>query len=1383
MNAMQPKTVHAILAGILTIALSVTEGAANARHTGTTRASIAPFVSTGMRFSTVYGRLPLQFEANRGQTDARVKFLARGPGYTIFLTATEAVMVLRQGKTGGPRSMREPPPLTLSRPPTPERASVVRMRLVGANARSAVTGTEELPGKVSYFLGNDPKKWRTNVPTFARVRFAGVYPGVDLVYYGNRERLEYDFVVAPGADPKRIRLAFEGADKVLVDGRGDLALRVAGSAVRFHKPRVYQVFAGQRREIAGGYVMGPPHEAVSSYSVAFRVAAYDTRRPLVIDPVLAYSTVLGGAGSDRADAVAVDDAGHAYVAGYTQSSDFPTTSGAFRETNDPPDAFVAKLSQDGGSLLYSTYLGGSGADYAYSLAVDGMGNAYVAGTSYSGDFPTTPGAFQQTHSDGSDDAFVTKVSATGRALVYSTYLAGSAGSTARAIALDSQGCAYVAGYTASTDFPTTAGAFQRQKAGLGYADVFLVKVNDTGSALVFSTYLGGTNFDMPWAVGVDGSGRAFVAGQTSSADFPTTPDAFQPAYGGGSGSSGSDCFVAKISQTGTVLLYSSYLGGSGNDYAYALAVDGSGNPFLAGYTQSTNFPTTPGAFQRMFAARSGHAFVAKMNGSTLAYSTYLGGSSSEWANGLAVDTLGNACVAGYTSSGDFPSTPDAFQPDRPSSYSSAFVAELNPTGSALLYSTYLGGSGGGNAECLALDGDRNIYVAGGPSPNDFPSTAKFGDGGAFVTKMARQGSGNGSATRLAFVVQPTGASSGAPLAPAVQVAIQDSDGNLVGSVIDTVFIMIANKPGSGRLLGTTASVTSNGVAVFPDLRIAVAGVGYRLKAISARGLAATTSGPFDITPGPPHRLTFLSSPGTTAAGTAFSPAVRVAIHDLAGNVVPSSTNAVTVGLADNPLSGTLSGTRTVPVIDGVATYHDLSIDKVSGRQYSLIASSPGLQPRTSSGFLITAGAPVRLGFIQRPLATRFGTLFSPAVRIGVQDRFGNLVTTVTDRITVAIAANPAGGSLSGTTTRTTADSTGLVYGAASFSDLRIDRPGRGYTLRATSSRLFTPATSLPFDITDGVPIGLAFKVQPRNVLAGSPLTPAVDVAVVDSVGSICGSATNSITVSLGANPKSGTLSGTPARTAIGGMARFYGLSVDKASGTPYSLVASSPGLQPATSAGFLVSAAAPVKLGFSVEPRNTRAGAPIAPAVKVSVQDRYGNLVWRASAAVSLALGVNLRGGTLSGTTAAKTTAGAATFSDLSVNRASGAAYTLKASAPGFPAATSRPFIISAGAPVNLAFVVQPRTTRTGARIAPYVRVLVQDALGNSIAPARNRITLTMGSNPSGGTLLGTTTVSAVNGAATFVDLKIDRPGAGYTLQATTAGLAGTVSTPFDITR
>ena len=699
--------------------------------------------ATNARMSESYGKLPLQFEANHGQTHKDVRFLSRGPGYSVYLTAGEAVLVL-------------------SKPAADAKRVALRMSLVGGARDPVVSGFDDLPGKMNYFIGKDRSKWRSNVPTYAKVHYQNVYPGVDLVYYGNQRQLEYDFVVAPGADPKKIVLGFQGANKLEIDAQGELVLHASGGDVRQHKPIVYQEIGGIRQEIAGSYVRK------GADRVGFQVAAYDASRPLIIDPVvLSYSSYLGGSTADQGSAIAVDRDGNAYVTGYTSSPNFPATAGAFQTTmNASFVAFVTKFNPIGSALVYSTYLGGTAGAMGQGIALDADRNAYVTGLTASADFPITAAAFQPA-SGGGNDGFVTKLDPTGSALVFSTYLGGSSDDQGNAIAVDPAGNAYITGQTKSSNFPTTAGAFQAASGGCStsypfWCDAFVAKLDPTGSALVYSSYLGGNSDDNGTGIAADADGNAFVTGYTSSTNFPTTAGAFQPTFTGSQAA-----FVAKVDSSGSSLVYSTHLGGGFRDVGSAIAVDAGGNAYVVGSTQSTDFPTTPGAFQPAIGKTPGgattgmfDAFVTKLNpsGSGLVYSTYLGGGSDDFGGGIAVDAGGNAYVTGNTNiyfSQNFPITPDAFQSSNHGGFGpagsgyDAFFTQLNSTGSALLYSTYFGGRGNDGGQGIAVDTAGNAYLVGTTTSIDFPTTAaafqpafspgtwfRFPPAEAFVSKFA-----------------------------------------------------------------------------------------------------------------------------------------------------------------------------------------------------------------------------------------------------------------------------------------------------------------------------------------------------------------------------------------------------------------------------------------------------------------------------------------------------------------------------------------------------------------------------------------------------------------------------------------------------------------------
>jgi hypothetical protein len=665
------------------------------------------------------GLMPLRFEANQGQTDAQVAFLAHGPGYSLFLTPTEAVMVLEQPSeefkgVAGAAGVWTPGTHSVATPAS----AVLRMQVLGGNAAPQVFGLDELPGKVNYFLGNDLADWHTGIPTYAQVEYRNVYSGIDLLYYGHDGRLEYDFDVAPGADPGAITLAFAGADRLAIDAQGDLLLDVGRTQIRQDRPLIYQDVDGSRRQIAGNYVLK------DGQRVGFQVGTFDGSRPLVIDPVLSYSTYLGGSGADAGGGIAVDQNGHVYVTGATGSADFPTLD-AVQPTlgGGLGNAFVTSL-DPAGQPLYSTYLGGSAFDMGNGIAVDPYGHAYVTGTTTSRDFPAL-NAFQPAYGEGFHDAFVTSLDTTGQ-LLYSTYLGGSDSDVGAGIAVDQFGQAFVTGTTGSRDLPTR-NAFQPTLAG--YDNAFVTSLDAVGQPL-YSTYLGGSGADDGHGIAVDQFGQAYVTGTTASADFPTR-NAFQPTLAGFS-----NAFVTSLDPAGQ-LLYSTYLGGSAADYGFGIAVDQDSHAYVTGTTYSVDFPTR-NAFQARLAGLE-NGFVTSLDGAGQAlYSTYLGGSGADACFAIAVDQVGHAYVTGPTSSAVFPML-DAFQATYGGGSYDAFVTSLDRGGQEL-YASYLGGSHVDYGTGIAVDQSGHAYVTGSTGSADFPTLNAFqptlgGIQNAFVTMI------------------------------------------------------------------------------------------------------------------------------------------------------------------------------------------------------------------------------------------------------------------------------------------------------------------------------------------------------------------------------------------------------------------------------------------------------------------------------------------------------------------------------------------------------------------------------------------------------------------------------------------------------------------------
>ena len=690
-----------------------------------------PDTATRARLMESYGWLPLSFEANHGQTDEKVKFLSRGQGYSLFLTSTEAVLSLRKARLKD-KADRNP---TLQKADKPEPATIVTMKLVGANPDPKIAGANQLPGKINYFHGNDPKKWRTNIPTYGKVRYTNIYPGIDLVYYGNGRKLEYDFIVASGADPDTIVLSF-GQMPVKINPNGDLVLDTKQGDLRLQKPVIYQDIDGIRKPVTGGYVLHPMKNEKQTHQVGFKLAAYDRARPLVIDPVLVYSTYLGGSNTDSGNGIAVDATGNCYVTGNTKSADFPTQDPLYLNLSGQSDVFVTKLSPLGNSLLYSTYLGGTEFDNGRAIAVDSSGCAYVAGSTESTNFPMV-NAYQDTLA-GSKDVFVTKLSASGASLVYSTYLGGTEYDTGQAIAVDSSGRAYVTGHTYSSNFPTL-NAYQGTKSdGISNYEAFVAMLNASGTSLGYSTYLGGIGNDGAEAIAVDSSGCAYITGRTAASDFPVV-NAYQGTKPGYSWNWA--VFVSKLSATGTSLLYSTYLAGTEDDYGEAIAVDSSGCAYVTGRTfSSDDFPVV-NAYQDTCGGYN-DAFVTKLSatGTSLVFSTYLGGAAHEYSRGIAVDSSGCAYVTGFTYSTDFPLA-NAYQNTYGGGEKDAFVTKLSPLGKSLLYSTYLGGTGSDYGQAIAVDSSGCAYVTGFTYSTEFPTQDPLypnyaGGVDAFVCKIS-----------------------------------------------------------------------------------------------------------------------------------------------------------------------------------------------------------------------------------------------------------------------------------------------------------------------------------------------------------------------------------------------------------------------------------------------------------------------------------------------------------------------------------------------------------------------------------------------------------------------------------------------------------------------
>ncbi len=695
------------------------------------------------------GQMPLYFIENRGRLDPRVAFYVQGHDKTLYFTRKGITFALSG------RKRREPSAsglLTKASFPSPKRGKeepdrrwVVKLDFVGANPSPKITPGDRLPAVVSYFEG-PRENWKAGLSTYGSIAYSDLWPGIDLIYSGTANRLKYSFLVKPGTDPARVRLAYRGASAVRLNDAGQLEAETPAGVLRDDKPYAYQEVEGRRVEVNAAYSLDRA-SAGGSRRYGFALGSYDRSKPLVLDPaVFVYAGYIGGSSTESGMGIAVDSSGNAYVTGATASTQatFPVTVGPDLTHGGTQDVFVAKINAAGTALVYAGYIGGAGDDRGHGIAVDAVGNAYIAGETGSDQttFPVTIGP-DLTYNGDSSDAFVAKVNPTGTALVYCGYIGGSRADVGNGIALDGSGNAYVTGFTVSTQatFPVTVGPVLTNNGG---ADAFVAKVNAAGTALVYCGFIGGSDAESANGIAVDVLGNAYVTGWTSSteATFPVTvgPDM---TYNGGN----EDAFVAKVNAAGTALVYCGYIGGAGYDLGFGIAVDTSGNAYLTGVTNSTEatFPVTLGP-DLTYNGYVGDAFVAKINpaGTALVYAGYIGGDGYDQGSGIAVDSSGDAYVTGDTSS-DETTFPVTVGPDLTFNFGAydGFVAKVDAAGTALIYSGYIGGSGGDFGNAIALDGSGNAYVTGETSSTEatFPITVGpdltfNGQSDAFVVKIA-----------------------------------------------------------------------------------------------------------------------------------------------------------------------------------------------------------------------------------------------------------------------------------------------------------------------------------------------------------------------------------------------------------------------------------------------------------------------------------------------------------------------------------------------------------------------------------------------------------------------------------------------------------------------
>lgn len=679
-----------------------------------------------------FGQIPLTFEVNRGQTDPKVKFLSRRKGYTAFLTSGGMVLSLHPSTSGEESAQLRANPRTSRRPAS------VELKLMGAAKNPTVVGEDLQPGKVNYFFGNDPTKWKTNIATYGRVRYKNVYSGIDVLYYGNHRQLEYDFEIQAGADPAQIQFEVNGVDQCELDAEGNLLLTLGSQQFHLQSPSVYQQSNNQRMVVNGSYVL------TDSKHFAFKVASYDPKSPLVIDPVLIYSTYLGSSDDEAITGLAVDSVGSLYVGGFAQSVDFPVTSpGPLASGND--HAFVAKLDPTGSYLVYADYIGGSSMDLGYALTIDAEDDVYLAGSTSSNNFPTV-NAYQATNL-GSYNTFLTEISADGASILYSTYLGGNGSDWLSAVAIDAVSDVYLTGYTSSTNFPMV-NAYQstvspNQGGNYGF-NGFVTKFEPGGSSLAYSTYIGGSSnvqysvcdcWGAPESVivglALDSSENAYIAGNTNTYNFPTTSGAYESINTAPNNSVIG--FVTKFSSSGS-LDYSTYFYESSGYITNlnAIAVDGSGSAYVTGMAANDGtFPVTSTSIcNPALGAECDWAFVTKFDAtaSTLLYSTFLGPNNSASPAAIALDQNNDAYVLATTSSSSFVGANPI------ESYTGGYdllLTEIDPSASSELFATYLGGAGGAGqtGESMSLDSSGDVYVAGTTTSTDFPTTP-----GAFQTQ-------------------------------------------------------------------------------------------------------------------------------------------------------------------------------------------------------------------------------------------------------------------------------------------------------------------------------------------------------------------------------------------------------------------------------------------------------------------------------------------------------------------------------------------------------------------------------------------------------------------------------------------------------------------------
>jgi Beta-propeller repeat len=998
-----------LVAGVVVAALATT-GVGTATHAKArpVQADVAAVHTESARSAgtvagaqQAFGTVPVAFVANRGQTDPRVRYYAVGHGFAFFATRHELMLSLSKDK--------------------PARHLALALRFLNSNPDTVVTAAKRAPGTVNYLAGRHPSGQQTGLSRYRDIVYRNLWPRIDLRLHVRAGVLKYEFHVRPGGRVSDIRLAYAGARRLGLGADGALRIRTALGVLRDSRPVTYQKISGARVPVSSRFRLDGGGKAAR---FAFKVGPHQRGHGLVIDPGVQFTTFLGGNSNEIGAGIAVDGSGNSYVGGTTQSPNFPTTTGAFKRTgavNNFSDVFVTKLNPAGTALIYSTFVGGSDLESGNGIAVDAAGNAYVTGTTKSTNFPTTAGAFDRTLNTpgncprcGIDntDGFVFKLNAAGSQLAYSTYLGGGTDiDSPRGITVDGAGSAYVVGETNSTDFPTTAGAFRPTPAG--QTDMFVTKLNPAGSALAYSTRLGGTQVDNGQSIAVDSGGNAYALGFTSSTDFPTTAGAFDRTANGGF-----DPTLTKLNPAGSALVYSTYLGGQAFDSGNDLRLDGAGNAYVAGQTSSTDFPTTPGAFDTTPDGADG--FVTKVNatGSALVYSTVIGGSAFDSVNGIVLDPAGDAWLAAGTTSADFPVSADAADATS-NGASDAVIAELNAAGSALPYATYLGGSQSDNANDIGRDSAGNLYVTGNTFSMDFPATVGAFDtvwngdptifwGDAFVTKLSLTG-GTTPPAPPAVPVAPTLVAPANGASPAQPVGFDWND--VTGAASYT--IEIDDSSAFTAPLVSTQTVTSS---AYLAGGLPAATLFWRVRALNTAG----TPGPYSATrsvlpqaaPAPTTLNSLDINPAMVAGGDASSGTVVVSVSAPDTTIVSLSSS--------NPAAASVPATVTLPTGGFTGTFTIATSAVASSTNVVITATFNGSS--RSSTLAVTGGSPPPAASLQSlvlsPSSVTGGTGAQAALVLsGAAPTTGAALSLSSSN--PAVASVPASATVSGGSTSTT----------------------------------------------------------------------------------------------------------------------------------------------------------------------------------------------------------------------------------------------------------------------------------------------------------------------------------------------------------------------------